>query len=310
MQLIRQLPAFADRPTAVAIGNFDGLHLGHQAVIAAMAQAAQAKDLVPSVLTFEPHPRRFFAPTSPPFRIERLGFKLKRLQQDGVARVYMPRFTRAFAGLSAEAFLEEVLGRQLGARAVITGENFAFGRDRTGDAALLRHWGEAQGVQVMAVPPVKLGEVICSSSAIRAALATGDVRAARHLLGRPYGLSGRVVHGDARGRTIGYPTANIRLPAELKLPAYGVYAVRVLLDGVAYAGVANLGVKPTVAVDNRPVLEVHLFDVMQDMYGKRLDVMLVDYLRPEQKFDGLPALVAHIQADAAEARKRLKEDEV
>ncbi len=354
MKLIRRLPEASDAATAVAIGNFDGLHLGHQAVIAAMRRAAEAHGFIPSVLTFEPHPRRFFAPASPAFRLERLRVKLARLRDAGVERVYMPKFNAPFAALTAQAFLQEVLARQLGARAVITGENFAFGKDRSGDIATLRAWGSAHGVEIIAVPPVRFGEAICSSSAIRAELAVGDVVAAKHLLGRPYQLTGRVVHGDGRGRTIGFPTANVSLPPTLKLPAYGVYAVRVeIIDGgqppnplrmrggsgwnptrsldggiaptppdacaaardgtlrgtvgQVYNGVANLGVKPTVSVDNRPMLEVHLFDVVQDLYGKTLTVTLVDYVRPEQKFDGVAALVAQIAADAARARIILEE---
>lgn len=315
MQLIRHLPSTSDRPTAVAIGNFDGLHLGHQAVIAAMAGAAQAQDLVPSVLTFEPHPRRFFAPTTPAFRIERLATKLRRLRDDRVARVYMPPFNAQFSALTAEAFLQDVLKRRLGARVVVTGENFAFGKDRGGDIRTLRAWGEKEGVEIIAVPPVKLGEAICSSSAIRAALANGDVTAARHLLGRPYSVTGRIVHGDGRGKGIGFPTLNIAQPPGMKPMAYGVYAVRVRIGEERdaqvpsaarhFEGVANFGVKPTVSVDNRPVLEVHLFDVMQDFYGRQAEVVFVDYLRPETKFDGMDALVAQIRLDCKQAKQRL-----
>ena len=307
MQLIRQLPVSSDAPTSVAIGNFDGQHLGHQAVLCAMLHAAKANGFIPSVLTFEPHPRRFFAPQSPAFRLERLSTKLERLAAAGVERVYMPRFNAGFSGLLAKEFLEEILRKRLGVKAVVTGENFAFGRDRGGDIATLRAWGTAQGVEIIAVPPVRFGEAICSSSAIRAELAMGDVVAASHLLGRRYSLEGRVVHGDGRGATIGFPTANISLPPTLKLPAYGVYAVLAEIEGVRYQGVANLGVKPTVAVNNQPTLEVHLFDVAQDLYGKKAMVTFVSHLRPEQKFSGLDALVAQITVDCATARKQLSE---
>ncbi len=331
MQLIRHLPDKADAATAVAIGNFDGLHLGHQAVLAAMGRAAKANGLVPAVLTFEPHPRRFFAPASPAFRLERLSVKLRRLRDAGVERVYMPRFNKAFSSLTAEQFLDEVLGKQLGAKAVITGENFAFGKDRSGDIDTLRVWGKKNNVEVVAVPPVRFGEAICSSSAVRAALATGDVVGASHLLGRPYSLEGRVVHGDGRGKSIGFATANVSLPPTLKLPALGVYAVTAVIDegdsplreqssltpqardgtlrknaaSMVVKGVANLGIKPTVSVDNspnRPILEVHLFDVEPEIYGKRLFVTFVDYLRQEKRFNGVDALVAQIKTDCETAK--------
>lgn len=332
MQLIRRLPDVSDVATAVAIGNFDGLHLGHQAVLDAMRRAAETNGFIPSVLTFEPHPRRFFAPASPPFRLERLHTKLARLRDAGVERVYMPPFNKEFAALHAEAFLEEVLAKRLGARAVITGENFAFGKDRGGDINTLRVWGEKRGIEIIAVPPVQFGEAICSSSAIRAELAVGDVAAAGHLLGRPYQLSGRVVHGDGRGKTIGFPTANVRLAPGLKLPAFGVYAVRVLCgditptppDACAAArdvtlreakntillGVANLGIKPTITVNNLPTLEIYLFDVLQDLYGKTLIVDFEMYIRPERKFDGLDALKKQIATDCVAAKKFLTESVV
>jgi len=308
MKLIRHLPAHADAATAVAIGNFDGLHLGHQAVLAAMARAAQANGLVPSVLTFEPHPRRFFAPASPPFRIERLSTKLRRLREASVERVYMPRFNKAFSSLTAEQFLDEVLGTQLGAKAVITGENFAFGKDRGGDIHTLRAWGQRNGVEIVAVPPVRFGEAICSSSAIRAALAAGDVVAAKHLLGRFYGLEGRVVHGEGKGRELGYPTANISLPPTLKLPAYGIYAVRVTIDGRPFDGAASLGIKPTMGVYNRPTLEVYVFDLERDLYGKTLVLTFVDYLRAEKRFSGIDTLVEQIRADCETARTILSKE--
>ena len=305
MQLIRHLAAASDRPTSVAIGNFDGLHLGHQAVIGAMVSAAARQKAVPSVLTFEPHPRRFFTPDLPSFRLERLGTKLTRLQAAGVERVYMPRFDRAFAAMSAEEFLEGVLGRSLGAKVVVTGENFVFGKGRSGDVALLRQWGAANEVEILAVPYVMDGAKAYSSSAVRAALAEGDMPHVAQLLGRAYTLSGRVVHGDGRGAGIGFPTANVALPLVLKLPAWGVYAVRVRVDGVPYDGVANLGVKPTLTQNTRPNLEVHLFDCAADLYGTKMEVTFVERIRGEQKFDGLDALVAQIGRDCATARTLL-----
>ena len=305
MHLIRHLPACEPRPTAVAIGNFDGVHRGHQAVIEAMRAAAAEQELVPSVLTFEPHPRRFFAKAIPPFRIERLGDKLARLRAAGVKRVYMPRFDRGFAGMAAETFLETVLGKQLQAKVVVTGENFAFGTQRRGDSNMLKNWGNAQNVRIITVPPVEIEGAICSSSAIRQCIDAGAVAQAQTLLGHPYTLRGRVVHGQARGRTIGFPTANVWLAPDLLTPAYGVYAVRATLGQQTFEGVANFGIRPTVAVENRPTLEVYLFDTMQDMYGKNMTVEFVDKLRDEMKFAGIDALKEQIAKDCAAARLAL-----
>jgi riboflavin kinase / FMN adenylyltransferase len=305
MHLIRQLPDAAPAPTAVAIGNFDGLHHGHKAVIDAMQAAAAAQGLVPTVLTFEPHPRRLFQPHGPAFRIERLRDKLARLRAAGVQQVVMPRFDAAFARISAQDFLDKVLGEQLGARVVVTGENFVFGHQRQGDSQMLKLWGNKHNIQIVTVSPVLVDGQKCSSSAIRAAIAAGQVRTAAQLLGHDYRLRGRVVHGDGRGRTLGFATANVALPPGLLLPAYGVYAVRAWCDGVVMDGVANLGVRPTIAVGNRPSLEVHLFDTVQEIYGKTLEVSLVGRLRGEMKFAGLEALTAQIAHDSAMARTLL-----
>lgn len=305
MHLIRYLPKIADRTRAVAIGNFDGVHHGHMAVIAAMKEIAHAQGLVPSVLTFEPHPRRFFAPSTPPFRLTRLGDKLHTLSGLGVAQVAMPRFDAALANMPAETFLEDMLYQRLGARAVITGENFAFGHQRQGDSAMLNAWGAARGVRVITVPPVVVGGQICSSSAIRTAISGGKVAQAASLLGRPYTLSGRVVHGDGRGRTIGFPTANIALPSDLLLPAYGVYAVCARVGATRFTGVANLGIRPTVSVDKSPSLEVHLFDTVQEIYEKKIEILFVDNIRNERKFESLDALKTQIAIDADAARALL-----
>lgn len=305
MHLIRYLPAFAARESAVAIGNFDGVHLGHIAVIEAMKVEARARNLVPTVLTFEPHPRQFFVPNNPPFRLTRLSEKLEALAAQGVEVLAMPRFNATLASMSAEDFLSQMLGEALGAKAVVTGENFAFGQKRRGDCAMLKAWGEAEDVRVITVPPVRIGEAICSSSAIRAALLDGKVGEATQLLGRPYHLSGRVVHGDGRGRTLGFPTANISLAPHLLLPAHGVYAVWVRDGETTWAGVANLGVRPTVAVSNRANLEVHLFDTVQEIYEKKLRVTFVDKLRDEQHFENLDALKKQITLDCNAARARL-----
>ena len=305
MHLIRHLPATADSACAVAIGNFDGLHRGHTAVLHAMHEAARAAHLTPCVLTFEPHPRRFFAPETPAFRLMRVSDKLAGLAAHGVARIAMPRFDGRFAAMPAEAFLERVLTQQLGAKAVITGENFAFGHKRRGDSAMLQAWGTAHAIRIITVPPVRVNDEICSSSAIRNAIAAGNVAHAAQLLGHSYTLTGRVVHGDGRGRTLGFPTANIALAPDLLLPAFGVYAVRATHGSTVFEGVANIGIRPTVAVSNRPSLEVHLFDTMQEIYGKKLTISLVDKIRDEQKFESLDALKTQIATDSENARRIL-----
>lgn len=305
MHLIRHLPDTADSATAVAIGNFDGLHRGHAAVIKAMHEVATSQHLVPSVLTFEPHPRRFFAPAAPAFRLARLSDKLGHLRTNGIARIAMPRFDAGFANMPAEEFLGRVLTQQLGAKAIITGENFAFGHMRRGTSAMLNAWGDKNNIRIITVPPVHVGNEICSSSAIRAAITQGNVAHAATLLGHAYKLTGRVVHGDGRGRTIGFATANIALAPDLLLPAFGVYAVRATLGNTVFDGVANIGIRPTVAVGNRPSLEVHLIDTVQEIYGKKLAISLVDKIRDEQKFDSLDALKNQIAIDAKTARRIL-----
>lgn len=306
MELIRHLPIRSERARAIAIGNFDGLHLGHQAVIAAMTEIAAARTLTPSLLTFEPHPRRFFSPAAPGFRIMRLSEKLTTLKQLGVESVAMPRFNAAFATMPAETFLSSVLGEQLGAQAVITGENFAFGHKRGGDITMLKTWGAQNNVHIITVPPVAIHGSVCSSSAVRTAIIAGDMALATTLLGRDYTLTGRITHGQARGRQLGFPTANIPLPTDLLLPPYGVYAVRATLDGTTYNSVANLGIRPTIGDITRPVLEVHLFDFAADIYNKRMHVSLIAAIRPEMKFNGLDALRAQIASDCEAARTILE----
>jgi riboflavin kinase/FMN adenylyltransferase len=304
-----------DRPTAVAIGNFDGLHRGHMAVIARMKALAAAQGLVPTVLTFEPHPRAFFAPHMPFFRLEPLQVKLRRLRAADIACVVVPRFDETFAALGPAQFLDEVLGRQLQAKAVITGENFAFGRQRAGNSGVLRSWGEECAIAVALEPPVVMADgTVCSSTAVRMAVGEGNMARAAQLLGRPYHVSGRVVHGDGRGAGLGFATANLALPPRLKLPAHGVYAVRVRCpQSTAYGsrifdGVANFGTRPTVAQGALPRLEVHLFDFSGELYGARLEVDVIARLREEKRFDSLAALTHQIAEDCLAAKTALSGD--
>lgn len=306
MHLIRHLPTSLERPTAVAVGNFDGLHRGHQAVISALHRTSGAYDLSPTVLTFEPHPRRFFNPAGENFRLERLRTKLGRFEQEGIETVVMPRFNGDFAAITADAFMERVLKTQLHAKVVVVGENFVFGYKRAGDIDLLRRWGKYNDVEVVAVPPLLVGDVICSSSAVRTAIKAGDMQHAARLLGRSYMLSGRVVHGDGRGRTIGFPTANIALPRDVLLPAYGVYAIYAGIGRATYKGVANVGIRPTIGGGLKPQLEVHLFDAVENMYGQMMWIFMIRQLRTETKFDSLDALAEQIARDCISAREVLE----
>jgi riboflavin kinase/FMN adenylyltransferase len=294
------------RGGVVAIGNFDGIHLGHQFVIAKAGELAQASGAKQTVLTFEPHPRSVFQPDLPPFRLTPFRVKAELLRNLGIAVLYNLHFDLEFAALSAEDFVRDVLVAGLGISEAVVGYDFVFGNRRRGDAELLTRMGKALGFGVAILEPVQRGSEIYSSTRIRHLLVEGKPREAAALLGRAWEIDGRVEQGDRRGRTIGFPTANIELADYLR-PAAGVYAVRAAIgrDGDWHDGVANLGMRPTFGGSDLR-LEVHLFDFAGDLYGRHLRVALVDYIRPEQKFAGLDALKAQIAADAARARVILR----
>lgn len=307
MQIIRSVSRYrADRPVALAIGNFDGLHLGHQAVLARMHALAQEHGLVPAVMTFEPHPRQFFAPNAPPFRLQTRRDKLAGLAAHGVAKLFALKFNAAFAAQSAEDFLQQVLRTTMNAQAVITGENFSYGKGRSGDIAQLKAWGAAHGIRTEQLTPVIAQGDVCSSTAVRAALEVGDMKHAQALLGRPYSMAGRVLHGEKKGRELGFPTANLALGKGLKSPRYGVYAVTAQVDGATHRGVASLGVRPTLNPTSEPLLETYLFDFDGDLYGKRLRVLLHQHLRDEKHFDSVAALKHQMGEDAHQARQILE----
>lgn len=287
--------------SAVAIGNFDGLHLGHQAVIEAMLLEARLRDLVPSVLTFEPHPRQFFSKMQQAFCLQPLSDKLRMLRDMGVKQVFLARFDTAFSSLPAEAFVHQILHKKLAARHVVTGTNFGFGKARTGDAALLTRLLTSYSATHARIAPVHIGRCICSSTAIREALNDGDMHKAAALLARPYMLSSRVQNGDKRGRILGYPTANLHFSPQLLLPKFGVYAVRTNLGN----GVANLGIRPMYR-SATPLLEVHLFDFSGDIYNQRLEVKCVQRLRGEETFTNERALVEQMHEDCNLARQLLE----
>ncbi|MEO8243714.1 MAG: bifunctional riboflavin kinase/FAD synthetase [bacterium] len=292
------LPRLA-RGASVAMGNFDGIHLGHQAVIDLARTAAPL-----GVVTFEPHPRQFFAPDAPAFRLMNAEARANRLAKLGVQQLYELPFDAALASLTPEAFVRDVLAEGLGITHVVVGSDFRFGKGRAGTAADLQTMGLKYGFQTTIATLVQMAGQDISSTAIRTALATGHPRDAAAMLGHWHRIEGEVIHGEKRGRELGYPTANMDVTG-LHLPKYGVYAVRVdVLTGSQtgqYIGAASLGVRPMFGV-NKPNLESFLFDFNGDLYGHHLSVALVDYLRPEMKFDGLPALMDQMAADCQKAR--------
>jgi riboflavin kinase/FMN adenylyltransferase len=302
VQLFRGLPDSADRhrPIALTIGNFDGVHRGHQAMLARLSEAAEDLALPSAVLTFDPHPREFFSPGAAPPRLSTLRSKLEQFAAHGIAEVHVARFNAALAALPAERFIEDVLVRRLGTRWALVGADFRFGRGRSGDLALLGRAATTFSVEAMATVVVD-GER-ASSTAIRAALAAGELDHAARLLGRPYAIGGKVVHGDKLGRSLGFPTANIVL--RHPPPLTGVFAVRVHgLGGAARAGAASLGVRPTVKAGAKPLLEVFVFDFDEAVYGRRIVVEFLRKLRDEERYADLDALTRQIHADVAQARE-------
>ena len=289
--------------TVLTIGNFDGIHLGHRALLKRLTDAAKAENLLPTAITFEPHPREYFAPDSAPARLSTLREKLEMIADEGVEAAYVGHFNARFAALSAEDFIERILVGCLRVKHLIIGDDFRFGAGRRGDFAMLRQSGERFGFAVDAMGCVMLDAERASSSAVRDALAAGRMEHAARLLGRSYSIDGRVVHGEKMGRQLGFATANIRIKHD-KPPLTGVFAVEVhgLPDG-PHHGVANLGIRPSANQVARPLLEIHLFDFARDIYGTHLNVRFVHKIRDEARFPNLEALKAQIMRDADAARK-------
>jgi len=293
-------------PVALTIGNFDGIHRGHQAMLARLVDEARKRALVSCVLTFEPHPREFFAPRSAPTRLASLREKFELLAAHKVERVHVQRFTGSFAALEPEAFVERVLAKRLKARWLLIGEDFRFGAKRAGDLALLKGLAGRYGYEVEIMPAVTRAGARVSSSAVRTALASGDLASAEALLGRPYSISGRVVHGRKLGRKLGFATANVQLNHN-RPPLTGIYAVRVHGIGAARSGVASLGVRPTITASGRAVLEVHLFDFSDDLYAAHVTVEFLHKIRDEEKYSDLDELKAQIARDCEAAKGFLLE---
>lgn len=307
MQVIRHSREYPDilKHAVVALGNFDGVHQGHQAVIAMACSLAKEKRVPSAVMTFEPHPASVLRPGAA-FRIENFRAKAVRIQELGVDVLCVEHFSPAFASLSAEAFVAEILVGRLAVSHVVIGRDFIFGHNRSGDAEILRQLAKRYNLEFTQVRPILAEERSCSSSAIRQAIAKGDMQRAAVMLGRPYSIEGRVVHGEKRGRMIDIPTANLTLRPELLHPAYGVYAARALLEGQWHDAVVNIGVRPTFD-PAQPILEAHLLEHNADIYGKRIRVALLEYLRPEQRFSGVEALKQQVSIDITKAKKVLRE---
>ncbi|MDE4175565.1 bifunctional riboflavin kinase/FAD synthetase [Phaeobacter sp. PT47_59] len=307
MRIIRdyQFVEGQDRGASVAIGNFDGVHRGHRSVIDLARQAAPDAPL--GVVTFEPHPREFFAPAAPPFRLMSAAARASRLGKLGVEKLYQLNFNAALSGLTPEEFASKVLAKGLGLKHVVVGADFCFGKGRAGTAEDLIRFGRDMGFGVTIAPLMEYTEHTVSSTAIRQALSDGRPRDAAAMLGHWHRIEGTVVGGEQRGRDLGFPTANMSIDG-LHPPAFGVYAVLVdVLDGPhkgSYHGAASVGVRPMFNGDH-PNIETFLFDFTGDLYGATLSVGLVDYLRPEMKFDGLEGLIAQMDADCAKAREIL-----
>ena len=288
----------------VAIGNFDGVHRGHQSVLGEAVRQAEALGVPAVAMTFEPHPRVVFRPDVPLFRLTPAPAKARIVEAIGLDGILIVPFDRDFAGLTAETFVADILVGALGARHVVVGYNFHFGKGRAGSPAFLEEAGSRHGFDVTIVPPFadEGGEGI-SSSRIRAALAVGDAGEAAALLGYRWFVEAEIVHGDKRGRELGYPTANMKLPPDCEL-AHGIYAVKIRIDGVMRDGVASFGRRPTFG-DGVPLLEVFVFDFSGDLYGKTVDVAFAARLRGEEKFDSAEALIRQMDRDSEEARAAL-----
>jgi riboflavin kinase/FMN adenylyltransferase len=288
----------------VALGNFDGFHLGHQAVVNRAIQRGFHERRPVIVATFEPHPVRHFRPDVPPFRLTTLDQRERLFAHAGADAMLVFEFGAALASMDAEEFVADVLGRQLGAAGVVTGDDFSFGKGRRGDVALLKAEGDANHIAAEAVAQVELDGERISSGRIREELIAGNIGEATHMLSRDYAIEGVVVHGDSRGRELGYPTANIAM-TDFQRPKYGIYAVRVTLDdGSEHPGVASLGIRPMFDPPQE-LLEAYLFGFDGDLYGRTIEVALHGYLREERKFDSFDVLTAQMREDEAAARALL-----
>lgn len=308
MKVFRGLShALPTSPCALTIGNFDGVHLGHQALLSKLRHAADRRGLQATVMTFEPHPREFFAlragePHQAPTRIANLRDNMNAMAQAGMDSVIVEHFNASFAAQSPEDFIEQVLVKGLKVKWLMVGEDFCFGARRAGNVSLLKQAGLRFGFEVVTLPAVTNAGARISSSVVRHALAAGDFAQTRELIGHAYTISGRVIHGQQLGRTLGYPTLNLRI-AHQRPAVHGIFVVQVHgLRKQALPAVASIGVRPTVEDAGRVLLETHIFDFNQSCYGRLVQIEFLQKIRNEQKFTGLDSMTAAIDADAAQAR--------
>lgn len=293
------------RARLAAVGNFDGVHLGHRYLLAKTVARASDLNAAPAVLVFEPHPRRYFAPDAPPFRLTSNAQRDALLRAGGIEDIIALEFDRALASLTPEAFVRDILVERLSLAGVVVGADFQFGAKRAGNADSLKRLGAAAGLDVTVVDILadNGAEEKFGSSAVRAAIEAGDMRSAAGMLGREWSVAGVVETGQKRGRTIGFPTANFTL-GDIIEPLYGVYATRTRVGATVYASVSNFGRRPTVGAP-APLLETHLFDFDGDLYGAEIEVNFIEFLRPEQKFESFEALKTQIASDCEKARALL-----
>ena len=302
MLIFRGLHPSVAQPVALTIGNFDGVHLGHQALLKQLREAAQSRGLPVAVVVFEPHPREFFTPQQAPTRLTSMREKLELFAALGVDRVHVCRFNSRFAHMSATDFIH-ALHEEVAVEFVLIGDDFRFGSGRRGDFALMEKIGAQHGFEVQAMHSVLHSGVRISSTAVRVALAEGKMEVAQRYLGRPYSISGRVEHGDGLGKRLGFPTANIQLKHN-RPPVSGIFVVRVQGDDMPpMQGVASLGVRPTVRQDNKPVLEVHIFNFTREVYNKHMRLDFLHKLRDEEKYPDVGTLTRQIALDVQNAKK-------
>jgi riboflavin kinase/FMN adenylyltransferase len=288
---------------ALTIGKFDGVHKGHQAVLSKLVEKAKALGVPSAVMVFEPQPEEVFSPANAPARLSRLRDKYAALKALGIDRLLCINFSKAFASQSPQAFVHDLLVLKLGVKFLVVGDDFRFGHKRTGDFNYLQQAAKQYHFDVVSTQSFRLDNCRISSTAVRDALSSGDFDKASAMIGAPYRISGKVIHGEKNGRTIGFPTANILLRRH-KTPLHGVFAVKVIIDDEVFGGVANLGSRPTLD-GQRLLLETHIFDFAGDLYGKRLQIEFIDKLRDEAKFDGFAQLKQQIKNDAEHAKRSL-----
>ena len=308
MQTFRSISDLAHLPGPLflAIGVFDGVHRGHQAVISTSTDHAQSENGTPVVVTFDPHPMKVLRPEAAPHLLTATEHKIALIRALGVQHLLVIRFDNQFAATEPEDFVQQLVLNSKPLREICVGHEWSFGKNRRGDLDLLKRLGAHSGFNVVGIPPVTVNGGVVSSTAIRQAIESGDLAKAAEMLGRQYTILGTVVHGDNLGKKIGFPTANLSAHSE-QFPPNGVYLAKAMLDGATYPGVINLGYRPTVSTGKpERVLEIHLLDFQRDVYGKELEVSFLRYLRPEKKFDTVDALVSQIELDVQTARELLQ----